>query len=169
LALSANVTTVGCFGASTGAINLTVTGGTSGYSYLGSNSASTEDISSLAAGTYTVTVTDSKGCTATLTSVVNQPSALTVTGVITNATCTPSMRNANGSITLTVSGGTVNYGYSWTGPSSFTSTTQSPINLAVGTYNVTVTDSKMCTATWTGMIKETTPPLVMPSNIISNN
>jgi len=169
LSLSSSVTAVGCFGASTGAINLTVTGGTSGYSYLWSNSASTEDISSLAAGTYTVTVTDSKGCTATLTSVVNQPSALTVTGVITNATCTPSMRNANGSITLTVSGGTVNYGYSWTGPSSFTSTTQSPINLAVGTYNVTVTDSKMCTATWTGMIKETTPPLVMPSNIISNN
>lgn len=53
--------------ASNGAVNLTVTGGTSGYTYNWSNQATTEDLTAVAAGSYTVTVTDSKGCTATAT------------------------------------------------------------------------------------------------------
>jgi hypothetical protein len=169
LALSSSVTAVSCFGASTGSIDLTVSGGTSPYTYVWSNAATTEDLSTLAASSYTVTVTDANGCKANLTSVVTQPNALTVTGVITNATCTSNNRQNNGGIVLTVSGGTTAYSCSWTGPSSFTSAVQSPSNLAIGTYNVTVTDSKSCTANWTGIVKETTPTLIVPSNIISNN
>jgi len=169
LALSSSVTAVGCFGASTGSIDLTVSGGTSPYNYLWSNAANMEDVSTLTAGFYTVTVTDAKGCTATLNNVVTQPQKLAVTGAITDATCTPTMRNANGSITLTVTEGTTNYAYSWTGPSSYTSMLNPITNLAIGFYSVTVTDSKMCTATWTGIVKETTPALIAPSNIISNN
>jgi hypothetical protein len=169
LSLSSSVTSVGCFGASTGTVDLSVTGGTSAYTYLWSNAAITQDLTALAAGSYTVTVTDSKGCTAILNNVVTQPQKLAVTGVITDVVCTSNARASNGGIVLTVSGGTTAYSYSWTGPSSFTSAVQSPSNLAIGTYNVTVTDSKSCTASWTGIVKETTPALIAPSNIISNN
>jgi hypothetical protein len=169
LSLSSSVASVGCFGASTGSIDLTVSGGTSTYTYLWSNAATTEDVSTLAAGSYTVTVTDANGCTATLNNVVTQPQKLAVTGVITNAVCTSNVRASNGGITLTVTGGTATFTYSWTGTPTYSNTVMDPTNVPAGTYSVTVTDSKMCTATWTGIVKETTPALIAPSNIISNN
>ena len=169
LSLSSTVTSVGCFGASTGAVDLSVTGGTSGYTYLWSNAATTQDLTALAAGSYTVTVTDSKGCISTLNNVVAQPQKLAVTGVITDVVCTSNARASNGSIALTVTGGTTAYTYSWTGTPAYSSTGMNPSAVPAGTYTVTVTDSKSCTATWTGIIKETSPALVPPTNIISNN
>jgi hypothetical protein len=169
LSLSSTKVDVGCFGASTGAVDLTVTGGTSVYTYLWSNAATTQDLTALAAGSYAVTVTDSKGCTATLNNVVTQPQKLAVTGVITDAVCTSNARASNGSIALTVTGGTTAYTYSWTGTPTYSSTVMNPSAVPAGTYSVTVTDSKSCTATWSGIIKETTPALVQPTNIISNN
>jgi hypothetical protein len=169
LSLSSTVTSVGCFGASTGAVDLSVTDGTSGYTYLWSNAATTQDLTALAAGSYTVTVTDSKGCISTLNNVVAQPQKLAVTGVITDVVCTSNARASNGSIALTVTGGTTAYTYSWTGTPAFSSTGMNPSAVPAGTYTVTVTDSKSCTATWTGIIKETSPALVPPTNIISNN
>ena len=68
LNLSAVVSQIGCSGG-TGSIDTTVTGGTAGYTYQwsGSSTATTADLTSLAAGTYTVVVTDAAGCTATAT------------------------------------------------------------------------------------------------------
>jgi hypothetical protein len=169
LSLSSSVTSVGCFGANTGAVDLTVTGGTSTYTYLWSNAATTQDLTALAAGSYTVTVTDSKGCISTLNNVVTQPQKLAVTGVITDAVCAPGRASNTGGIALTVTGGTTTYSYSWTGTPTYSSTGMNPSAVPAGTYSVTVTDSKSCTATWSGIIKETTPALVPPSNIISNN
>ncbi|MCX6279154.1 MAG: T9SS type A sorting domain-containing protein, partial [Bacteroidetes bacterium] len=62
-----------CYGYSEGSINLTVTGGTPSYNFLWSNGNTTEDISGLATGTYTVTVTDSKSCAANASWVINGP------------------------------------------------------------------------------------------------
>ena len=96
--------------ASLGAINITVSGGTSPYTYLWSNGATTEDISGLAAGTYTVTITDANGCTTNSPFTVGTDNVtITVTPVVTNTTCTASI----GAISLTVSGGTAPYTYLW--------------------------------------------------------
>ena len=68
-----------------------------------------QDLDGLAAGTYTVTVTDANGCTKTTTATVGQPTVIALSATTTNSTC----GNANGTINLTVSGGTPGYTYEW--------------------------------------------------------
>jgi hypothetical protein len=70
LALSAVHTNASCTGVSDGSINLTITGGVPGFTHAWSNGATTEDVSALAAGIYAVTVTDSRGCQASLSDTV---------------------------------------------------------------------------------------------------
>ncbi|HEX3164886.1 MAG TPA: T9SS type B sorting domain-containing protein, partial [Chitinophagaceae bacterium] len=126
--------------ASIGAINITVSGGTSPYTYLWSNGAITEDISGLAAGTYTVTITDANGCSTTSTSTIIAIGVpITVTPVVTNTMCTASI----GAINITVSGGTSPYTYLW----SNGATTEDITGLNAGTYTVTITDANGCTTT----------------------
>lgn len=133
-------TNILCNGGNTGAINITPTGGTPGYSYLWSNGATTQDINGLTAGSYNVTVTDINGCTNnTYVANITQPAAaLTVNGVTTNVLCNG---GNNGSINITPTGGTPVYSYLW----SNGATTQDINTLAAGTYNVTVTDANGCT------------------------
>ncbi len=119
-------------GQNNGAINLTVSGGTPAFTYLWSNGANTEDVANLAVGTYTVTVTDSKGCTVIKSATVSTSSTpITLSFLVTNA----SNGQNNGAIDLTVSGGTAPFTYLW----SNGATTQDLANIAAGTYNVTVT------------------------------
>ena len=164
LSLSASTVDVACNGASTGSVNLTVTGGTQNasapyYSYSWSNSATSEDLATLAAGTYTVTVTDKNGCTAKLSKTIAQPTALSLSAAITKATC-PGF--SNGSITLTVTGGTASYTYAWTGSGSTSATRTS---LPAGIYPVTVTDGHDCTASTTAIVGNINPNPVQPGTI----
>jgi len=132
-----------CNGGTTGSINLTVTGGTPGYTYIWSNGSTIQDPANLASGNYTVTVTDANGCTAVLGPInITQPTAIVLSETHTNVLC---FSGANGSINLTVSGGTPGYTYAW----SNGSTIQDPTNLAAGSYTVTVTDANACTSTLT--------------------
>jgi len=142
-------TTPSCTGGATGIIDLTVLGGTMLYNYLWSNGAVSQDISGLAGGTYTVTVTDANGCSKTTSAIVSQSTAMLLT-TTTVATC---VGGNIGSIDLTVSGGTPTYSYLW----SNTSTAQDINGLGVGTYTVIVTDMNNCTATTSASI--TTLPL----------
>ncbi|MBQ0738576.1 SprB repeat-containing protein, partial [Aquimarina celericrescens] len=137
-------TNVSCNGGSNGSIDLTVTGGTSPYSYAWDNFATTEDLSGLAAGTYNVTVTDTNGCITTESVDVFEPINLTISANITNTSCSDN----NGSIDLTVIGGNPPYAYVW----SNSATTQDLSGLESGTYNVTVTDIKGCTETFSTSI-----------------
>ncbi|HRZ41468.1 MAG TPA: hypothetical protein P5228_02055 [Bacteroidales bacterium] len=181
LTLSQTHVNILCNGGSTGSIDLTVSGGTQfdlpadPYTYAwtrvgGGYSASTEDISGLTAGTYTVTVTDKNSCTANLSVTITQPAALTVSTNVTQPTCPPSADppvNADGAITLTVSGGAGSYTFDWTDiglPNVFTDP-QNRSGLQAGTYTVVVKDANNCTATTTLTLTFLNPNPVQPSSI----
>jgi hypothetical protein len=136
-------TNIACNGASTGSATVAVTGGTGAYTYSWAPSGGTAATASgLLAGTYTVTVTDANGCTATQSFTITQPAALVATaGIQTNVSCNG---GSNGTATVAVTGGTGGYTYSWA-PSGGTGATAS--GLSAGTYTVTVTDANGCTAT----------------------
>jgi hypothetical protein len=145
LTASTAVTPVSCYGGSNGTITLTVTGGTPSYTYnWGQGKPTTQNLTGLSAGTYNVTVTDAHSCTATASGIVTQPSAaLTVT--VTQTTNVSCFGGSNGAITLSVTGGTGPYTYKWadqTGSGQYQRT-----GLVAGTYSVTVTDPRGCTAT----------------------
>lgn len=165
LTASTNITDVDCYNNKTGAIDLTVTGGTTPYTYKWSNAQSfvlqdtTQDISKLKANIYTVLITDKNNCTFTINSSVNQPSAALVnTGVINHANC---FGLNDGSITTTTSGGTQPYSYSWSNGNLTKDITAS----AAGSYTVTVTDAKNCKATGTYSITQPTAALTVYTDL----
>jgi hypothetical protein len=132
------VTDVSCNGDSDGAIELSVTGGTGTYTFLWSNTATTEDLTGLTAGVYTATVTDVNGCNLSVGPVtVSEPSALVLTETTTDAT---TVGGSDGAIDLTVSGGTSTYTYLW----SNGATTEDISGLTAGTYTCTITDANGC-------------------------
>ncbi len=135
------ITNINCFGQSTGAINITPQGGSGVYTYRWSNNATTQDLTGLAPGSYTVTVTDANTLTVTGTYSITQPTAaLAVTSTVTKPSCT----NPNsGSITVAVTGGTAPYLYNWSGSLPDNVPTQN--NLQAGDYSVVITDAKGCT------------------------
>lgn len=149
MTLNSTMTNVSCNGGTNGSIDITVSGGTSPYSYNWGGGITTEDRTSLTAGVYNVTVTDANGCTATLNKTITQPSALTLSVAATNPTCPPASNppvNTDGAIDLSVSGGTAPYSYSWSNLPGAPDP-QDQTGLAAGTYTVTVTDANGCTAT----------------------
>jgi hypothetical protein len=156
---SATQVNVLCFGSSTGSINLTPVGGTPGYTYLWSNGAVTEDVSGLAAGTYTVTVTDSKGCVATASATITQPvSGLAATSLQNTVICNG---GSTGNINLSVTGGTGVYTFEWSnGP-----TTEDLSGVSAGLYTVTVTDANGCTLMHNVTITQATAIVLSETNV----
>jgi|GEM_PF-1305914 len=140
--LTATPVAVLCNGASTGSVNLTVTGGTPGYTYAwtgpSSFTSTSQNLSGLAAGTYNVTVTDNKGCTATTSAIVTEPVVMVITPSVTNVTCNG---GSTGAISIGVTGGTGTKTYAWNDGN----TSQNRTGLIAGTYSVTVTDANGCT------------------------
>jgi hypothetical protein len=158
LTLSATTTNVTCNGSTTGAIDLTTTGGTAPYTYNWGSGNTTQDQTGLAVGTYTVTVTDANNCTATLSKTITQPNALALSTLITQVTC---VGGTDGAIDLTVTGGTSPYTYAWTGGA----TTQDRTGLGAGTYTVIVTDANSCTATISAVLTAQNTLPTQPSGI----
>lgn len=148
-----SVTAASC-GAANGAIDITVSNGLAPYAFRWSNAATTEDISALAVGSYTVTVTDNSGCTVSQTTNVSNTSTLTATlASIANITC---LGAANGAINLQVSGGTPPVSFLW----NTNVTTQNISGLSAGTnYQVTITDGLGC-ATILGAYTVTEPSAI---------
>ncbi|TAD83584.1 MAG: hypothetical protein EAY75_14655 [Bacteroidetes bacterium] len=149
------ITPANCFGQASGTITLVVAGGTAPYSFLWADGATTQNRTGLAAGTYSVVVTDSRGCTLAVNSLaVAQPAAaLSLTTSVVNINCNGLN---NGSATVTPTGGTAPYTYNWNGTPTGDGTA-TITGLAAGSYPVTVTDARGCTAVATATITETAP------------
>ncbi|MES2592741.1 MAG: PKD domain-containing protein [Bacteroidota bacterium] len=155
LTIALTPTNVSCFGGNNGTISALPSGGTPNFSYLWTpGGATTNSIADLTAGTYTLSITDFKGCVATNTATIIQPSAIIATASSTNKTCS---NLNNGTATVNPTGGTPGYTYVWQPGLQTTSTIS---NLSSGTYTITVTDSLGCTASATRLITQPAPLVV---------
>ncbi len=155
-----NVTNVACNGESTGSIDVDITGGTPGYTYLWSNGSANQDPSALPAGNYTLTVTDAANCILIGPSItVSEPQALTASSSSTDVTCDGA---SDGTINLTVNGGTPTYSYNWSGglPNQ-----PNHINVAAGSYSVTITDISGCSIV-EGPIQVSEPTAIILTNTV---
>jgi len=147
IGMSADATS--CNGSDDGEATATVVGGTPSYSFLWSDGQTSITATGLVSGTYTVTVTDFASCSATMSVVIAQPTAINVSGVVINVNCNG---NSNGKVTLSVSGGSGVYSYLWnTNPAR---TTKNLNNVAAGTYSVVVSDNSGCSALQTFVIEQ---------------
>ncbi len=150
---------VSCFGESDGKIILTASGGAPPYTYLWSNGAKTKDISDLSAGLYSVKITDSRGCIDENSARINQPDKLVAELVCGHLTC---HSDTNGTLDLTVTGGTPPYTYLW----SNGETVEDPVGLPGGIYSVVVTDANGCTVTQYTVISQ---PDLLVCNIVQDS
>ncbi|MCW3085992.1 MAG: sorting protein [Bacteroidetes bacterium] len=135
---------ISCNGLTDGSADIGVSG-TSTYSYLWSNGATTATISGLSAGAYTVTVTDDvTGCTNSVGATIVEPDALVL------ATTNDTTNICDGTVSVTPTGGTFGYNYSWAPGGEIIDT---PTGLCPGTYTVQVTDGNGCIATATALVQ----------------
>ncbi len=136
ISLTTSVDDVNCFGGSDGAVVLSVIGGQPPLNYSWSNNATSQNLTGVPAGTYTVTVTDNS-CASTITATVAEPSAIDLTESHNDACIGVS----NGSIDLTTSGGKPPYSFLWNDNNSLEDRT----GLAPTAYSITLTDANSCT------------------------
>jgi hypothetical protein len=137
---SLNVEHATCQGANDGALAVSLSGGTGGYSIQWSNGQMGSSISNLSPGTYTVTATDGNGCSFTNTATIIEESPLSVSFNATNVSC---FNGNDGQVSAMISGGSENTAtFSWnTGAMS-----NSLDNLPAGIYSLTITDPAGCQA-----------------------
>ncbi len=164
LNLSSAITSVSCNGNSDGAIDITVSGGSGSYTYSWSNSSTSQDLSGLAAGSYTVSVDDDNStCSVTNTFLVTQPAVLVVTNdSFTNVKCNGT---ATGAVYVSVSGGTTPFGFNW----SNSAQTEDLTAIAIGSYSTTVTDANGCTASSAAVVLTEPSVLVLTYDSATNN
>ncbi|MCC6726742.1 MAG: T9SS type A sorting domain-containing protein [Saprospiraceae bacterium] len=152
---------ISCFGEADGQATVSLTGGLTPFVYAWSNDANTATVSGLAAGTYSVSISDAVGCPAVAEVTITEPAALEVQlGQSSNADC----GQTNGTATVVTSGGNANYNIVWSnGQTGATAT-----DLAAGNYSVSVTDQNNCEAQLDVAItiNDTEVPTVATQNLV---
>ena len=133
------ITHVTCHSQQTGAINTIFTGGTTPYQFLWSNGAQTGSLAGVGAGTYSVTLSDSRQCAYPAVFQISEPPALSLATTATSDTC----QQADASVTTIAGGGSPPLSFLWTNGQ----TTGTLNGLSAGNYGVTVTDANGCTIT----------------------
>ena len=164
--VDAEPSSVGCYGTAEGGIDLTVSNGTLPYSYNWSNGTVAEDLSDVAAGSYSVTITDGSGCVFTDSYVITQNTAIAIDTVIATydgGHNVSAYGASDGSITTAVSGGTSPYTFAWSNGAD----TESVSGLAAGTYTLLVTDANGCSAALEVTLTQSTD-LEMPNGFSPN-
>ncbi len=147
---------VDCFGNATGAIDVTVEGGGLPYDYSWSNGATSQDINSLTAGNYTLTLTDDSACVEQFTIEVEEPDELTsVISRIENPSCNG---YPDGYAVVQGFGGVAPYSYSW----SSADTNAKAIGLTAGTYTIDIVDKNNCMTSNSATL---TDPAVLAASI----
>lgn len=168
IVLSTLVTNASQAGATDGAINLTVSGGTAPYTVNWGTGAQTEDISNLGAGTYCVTVTDANACSVNTCATVTQPGNACAGFAITNvATSQPLCAGNAGSITISISGGQNPILYSIDSGATFQNGV-SLFTVSGGNYNVLVRDINGCEVAYANNPVVINTPLVLNPVITAN-
>ena len=161
----ASQTNVACFGASTGSVTLSGSGGTAPYQYNidGGIFQGSGIFNGLVAGIHSAIVRDVNLCTFNVPVTITQPAAaLTVTTSHVNVAC---FGGATGTATAIPAGGTGPYTYSWnTIP---VQTTITATGLVAGTYTVTVTDANLCTATANAVITQPAAALTVTTSHVN--
>lgn len=138
--VTVQTTAISEVGAMDGTASAMPTGGTPPYTYIWSNAENTMTINGLAAGTYSVTVTDANGCAMTGSGTIqdiNCPPVTETGSTITDVSC---FGGSDGSIDLNVTGGTPPYTYSWDSGQA----TEDLTDLSAGIYMVTIIDAEGC-------------------------
>jgi gliding motility-associated-like protein len=150
LTASSVIDNVSCSGYSDGSAEVIAVGGTSPYTYTWTELGVTGPIqNNLLPGNYEIVVTDNNGCQYFEQIQVSASTSLLVTSVIEQVSC---FGEADGSATVEVNGGTPDYTYSWNDPNNQSSATA--VNLAPGTYTVSVFDANNCQALYDVVITE---------------
>ena len=143
-------------GMNNGEIDLIVTGGTAPYSYEWSNLETSEDLTGLTAGIYSVEITDANSCQLTVSTEIKLPPPLRFSYELSehngfNISC---FEGSNGRIKIKTSSGAAPFVFSWTSPSGFTSSLPEISGLPAAEYNLHITDSNSCTADTTFILNE---------------
>ncbi len=147
LSATATHTDVTCNGGNSGTATATPAGGTINYSYSWlPGGQTTQTATGLDTGTYTVTVTDHYGCTATASTTVGQSTAIDTASIIAVQPLCHS--DSTGTLTVNATGGNGSYTYFW---SPGGQTTQTATGLPAGTYSVVVTDVSNCSVTFSSI------------------
>ncbi|WP_185113949.1 T9SS type A sorting domain-containing protein [Fulvivirga imtechensis] len=155
------IASITCKSTTDGAIDMTPSGGTSPYTYLWSNGATTEDLANIGAGTYSVEITDANGCTFNDSYTLTEPFELQATSFISDfngkgVSCNGAI---DGSIDIDVTGGTAPYTYNW----SNGEITEDLSGIGTGIYSVEITDANNCITTINSI--EITEPEVLSLTI----
>lgn len=155
-------TAVSCYGGNNGSAGVSASGGIGSLIYAWTPSGgNTSTANNLAAGSYTIAVTDSLGCATPTTVLILQPDSITA-----NVSTTPTVcAGNNGSATATASGGTGVFTYLWNNGE----TTATINNIGAGAYTVNITDSLNCMQTASGTIAATGGPTANAGTDVSIN